>query len=141
MLIRGREKAALILCLLWVIVAVASFYFIEFAGTFEQDLFRGQKTFWIMIIFSLLILILGLVIFFGKISIIFPYIFLSEEDLSGYNVGKISFLLGILMVALSYVFTFVTIGKFAFWMALFIAAAIAVGAFYTLVSKKFEANT
>ena len=73
MFVKEREKAALILCLLWVAVATVSFYFIEFTGIFGQDLFRGQETFWFMIVFSLLLLILGLVIFFGQIKI-FPHL-------------------------------------------------------------------
>ena len=93
-----------------------------------------------MIMFSLLVLILGLVIFFGQIRTISPFIFFSKEDLLRYNVRKISFLLGILVVVLSYVFTFATIGGFAFWIVMINAAAIAVGTFFTLVSKRFEAN-
>jgi hypothetical protein len=140
MFVKERRKATLILCLLWAAVAIASFYLIEFTGTFEQDMFRGQETFWFMIVFSLLILILGLVIFFGQIKFFFPFIFFSKEDLLKYNVEKISFLLGILMVALSYVFTFITIGGLVFWIALIIALAIEVGALYAAASKKFEAN-
>ena len=130
----------MILCLIWTVVAVASFYFIEFTGTFEQDLFREQSTFWIMILFSLSILIMGLTIFFGFIKILFPFIFFSEKDLLRYNVRKISFLLGILTISLSYVFTFATIGGLVFWMLLIIAVAIEVGALYTSASKRFEIN-
>ena len=140
MFIKERKKIALVLCLLWAVVASTSFYFIEFTGTFGQDLYRGQETFWMMIMFSLLVLILGLVIFFGQIRTISPFIFFSKEDLLRYNVRKISFLLGILVVVLSYVFTFATIGGFAFWIVMINAAAIAVGTFFTLVSKRFEAN-
>ena len=64
--------------------------------------------------------------------------FFSKEDLLKNNVEKISFLLGILMVALSYVFAFITIGGFVFWIALVIALSIEVGALYAAASRKFE---
>ena len=141
MFVKGREKIALALCLLWVIVATASFYLIEFTGTFGQDLYRGQETFWMMIVCSLLLLILGLVIFFGQIRILPLFIFFSKEDLSRYNVRKISFLMGILVVALSYALTFVTIGRFAFLITIIICIAIIIGVFFTIASKRFETNT
>ena len=140
MFIKERRKVALFLCLLWVVIAAVSFYLIEFTGIFDQDLFRGQGTSWMGILFSLLILILGLVIFFGQIRILFPFIFFSKEDLSAYNIEKISSFLGILMIVFSYVMTFATIGGVAFWMLLIIAVAIEVLALYTSASKKFESN-
>jgi len=140
MFVKERKKAALILCMLWAIVAAVSFYLIEFTEILGQDLFRGQETFWFMIVCSLLIFILGLVIFFGQIKIFFPFIFFSKEDMLRYNVEKISFLLGILMVVTSYVLVFVIIGIFMLLVVLPIILAIEILSLYASASKKFEAK-
>ena len=139
--IRERKRTALVLCLFWSIVVALSFYFIEYTGTFEQDLFHGQETFWAMIAVSLLILVLGLVIFFGNIGMLFPFAFFSEKDMLQYNIEKISLLMGILMILMSYALTFATIGGIAFLILLVIAVAITVGGLYTVASKRFEAGT
>ena len=56
-----------------------------------------------------------------------------------YNVEKISFLLGILMVVTSYVLAFVTIGVFMLLVVLPIILAIEILSLYASASKKFEA--
>ena len=130
----------MVLCLLWVVTAEAAFYLIEFSGILGQDLFMGQGTFWILIFVSLIFMALGLVIFFGQIGILFPFIFFSEEDMSEYNVEKISFILGILMVALSCMLTFVAASVFTLLILIPLAAALEILAFYTAAADRFKAN-
>lgn len=139
--VQGRKRIALVLCLLWAILSLASFYIIS-SGIFEQDTFRGQEVYWFIVLTSLLLLISGPCVFLkGWVGVFFPYVFMSKEDRSEYNMGKISFILGILTVIFSYIFLFGTIRSLIIMVVIIIVGIIIeVGGIYTAASDKFKVD-
>ncbi|MDR0778569.1 MAG: hypothetical protein LBE48_03925 [Methanomassiliicoccaceae archaeon] len=130
----GRRRLALILSLLWAITAAVAFCLLEI---FERDLFWGTT------FVSLFLLVIGVVTLFGNVRFFFPFTFLSKEDLSAYNIEKISFLLGILTVALSYASIFVALGGFLILMLVCVpvAAAVEILSLYCSAANRFRADT
>jgi len=132
---------ALALCLLWVTAAVASFYFLS--EVYKQDTFSGRD-FFVIALLSLLLLIVGLVAFFGRIRVFFllsyPAVVLhSAIDSSKYNIEKASFVLGILTAAFSYVFFIALMGGWMVIAAFIIALTVfVIGVIYVFVSKRFR---
>ena len=132
MVVKGRERVALVLCLLWAIVVATAFIISE---TY------GLNLYWYTVLISLLLLIAGLAVLFGLIQLFFPFIFLPKEDLSVYNVEKISFVLGVPMAAVSCVIIFISMSVFVIWAIVGIAIAIEIGGIYVSVAKRFRADT
>jgi len=143
MLIKGRWRAALILCLLWAIALATSFYLVSEA--YGREASSGQD-FWIIALFSLFILLIGMVAFFGRIRVFFflsyPLILVASEiDTSKYDIEKASFALGILTATLSYVFLFIPIGGLIVVVALCVTAiAFVIGIIYVFAAKRFRAD-
>jgi hypothetical protein len=135
MIVKGRGRHALILSTLWALAAAASFYLTEPSEAYLED------ALWVMTLISLLLFIIGLAAFFGKIRVFFPYMLLSKKDLSVYNIKKISFILGLLMISVSYMAAFfITGGISVLVMIICLAVILEIGTFYTFVSKRFRAD-
>jgi len=131
---KGRGRVALAIGALWAAWVVASFYF------FSE--IQGQNMFWFDVFVSLLLMIGGLAVFFGHVRIFFPFIFMSKEELSQYNMERVSFTLGILIAFISYPLIFLTMGGFIIALAIVCVAvmAIEVGVFYVSAAKKFRVS-
>ncbi|MCL1811631.1 MAG: hypothetical protein FWG41_05390 [Methanomassiliicoccaceae archaeon] len=133
----------MVLCLLWTTAVVVSFYLIS--EVHGEDGFPGVD-FWIIVFFSLLILMMGLVALFGRIKVFFLFsfpavLFYSEVDTSKYNVEKASLVLGILTAALSYVLPFAPIGGLIAVLAVgIIFIAFVIGVIYVFAAKRFRTN-
>ena len=102
----------------------------------------GQDPDWILVLILSLVMLLGLAVFLGEVRIYFPFIFMEKEDLSAYNVEKISFVLGILMIAASYPLVFMTMGGLTMVLVVCVAfAAMELAGVCVSVMDRFRADT
>ena len=133
-MIAGRVRYALILCLFWAVLVIISFHFASET--------RRDDEFWGLIATSSALMIVGLIMFFGEIRLVVPYIFMSKEELSEYNVEKVSFVLGITAAAISYPFIFADRYGFGTVMMMAFAAVILIEAItiYTAAAERFKAD-
>ena len=117
--------AGLILGLSWAI-AVTTVYFL------------GLDLHWFVVLLSLLFLILGWMVLFRGFQILrlsFPFVLVSKEDLPAYNKERFSLLLGIPVLALSYVTLFISVGIFMLLPIVGIAIVLTVATLYAYASS------
>ena len=99
---KGQMMVALVIILLWAIAIITAY-------VLDLDLH------WFVVLLSLLFLILGWMVLFRGFQIIrlcFPFILASKEDLPAYDKERFSRVLGIPVLALSYVTIFVSVSIF-----------------------------
>jgi hypothetical protein len=134
---KERWMVALALCLLWIIAAILS-------NNLIPDTY-GQIDFIIIALFSLILFIVGMVAFFGRIRVFFllsypAILFYSEIDTSKYNIEKASFVLGILTAVFSYVLLFILLGNLMMAIMIIVTVAFVIGLIYVFVAKRFKAE-
>ena len=128
--VRRQRRVALILAF-WAIAIVTALLLYDVYGL---DLY------WYTILLSLLFMIAGQIISFGQIRIFFPFILFSKEDMSKYDVERISFFLGALTAILSCTILFISMSTSVLWIIVGVAIAIEGGAIYFSVAKRFRAD-
>jgi len=126
-----QRRIALVLCLFWAAAAAAAYFACKAYG---KDLNL------ILVLVSLFLLAVGLVTLFGRIRFFFPFCFMSEKDLTEYNVTKIGSFLGIPTAVLSCIFPFVSVSFLVFGIVLAIAIPLECGGLYTCAANKFKAD-
>ncbi|MDR3074512.1 MAG: hypothetical protein LBU30_00540 [Candidatus Methanoplasma sp.] len=131
MVAKGQKRTALVLGLVWAAMAAIAYTISEI---------YGLNLYWYTPFYSLLLILAGLIISFGHIRIFFPFIFMSTEDLSGYNVEKIASVLGILIAVLSYLLLFISMNAFVLWMIIIVCITVEILATYASVAKRFKAD-
>ena len=138
MIIKGRAKTAMIMCLSWAITVAVSLYLIS-------EMY-GQDPIWFFVLFSLFVMICGLIAYLGNLWIVcFPLFLLLEESLERRDVKKISSILGILFVVMSYPFVLLPYsGDMLFTMtfvlvSVFVLVTLIVTV-YAFISEKFKVD-
>lgn len=131
MIIEGRKRISLGIVLLWAAIAAMSYFISD----------THDSGYWIIILLSLLVLAWGLAVFlFGKIGLLFPYCFLSDEDMREYNVEKISFTLGILMMTFACMFPFLLVSFLVLIAMVCVGIPLEIWGLYTIASNKYRAD-
>ena len=136
MVVEGQRKTALILSLFWAMAMATAYLFHEM---------YGLNLYWYTVVSSLLLLIIGLSLSYGRGEFIlfltfFPII-MTKECLYRYNVEKVSLVIGTFMVAMSCAFLFISMDSVVAWVILSIAIAYVFACIYVLISKRFRAYT
>lgn len=95
-MIDRRRKGALLLSALWIFVALTMLYFMR-----DKDL---NLTFWAFFLVSLTTAILGIAVYLGTAKLLAGLNTMSDEELSTYNIEKITSFMGVILFLVSLLF-------------------------------------
>ncbi|MCL1811037.1 MAG: DUF3784 domain-containing protein [Methanomassiliicoccaceae archaeon] len=129
MLIKERWRDALVLSLLWAGITAILFCLLRDS--------HSDSMLWMSLLFSLLLMSLGLVVYLGGAVLLAGFNTMTEEERSRYNMKEVTSFMGIFLILLSFV-TFLMLIFFVF-IVVFIAAVL-VMLVYVNISKRFKTN-
>ena len=95
MIKKERLNGALVMGLLWVVIAVGTYFF-------RSPPLDNVWLFVILLLTSLLCVVLGLMAYLGDVRVIAGYNMMTERERTRYNIDKITLYLGALCVVVSY---------------------------------------
>ena len=140
MYIKGRGKNALIISIVWIIIPIITAAYI-LSGRIGNEMI-------ILMLISAMFHFLGVIVYTGSYEAVAGFNTMSDEEIRGYDMKKLTSFLGISWVIGSYVYFFTlmvclevtNIGNSIVYSILIILAIILTSSIYSGVGKRFKAQ-